>query len=100
MEKNDIPFTLVNFPICFWVSPKFSSLTHVLHYEHIFQTRGVSSMSQWKRFSDLDITKQLAKDNTAFNFIAYHIWAKANFFFDTHKNKLQQMLEYSIKIIQ
>ena len=71
---------LWTFPICFWIPPPFSSLTQVLHYEHIFQTRGVSSMSQLKRFSDLDITKQLAKDNTAFNFIAYPNWAKAIIF--------------------
>ena len=45
--------------------------------------------SQLKRFSNLDITKNLVKE---FHCL-FHLKESIGFFFETHKNKLKQMVE-------
>ena len=58
--------------------------------------------SQFDRFYNLNIAKKkLAKTNTVFNFIVSFTQVKTFFFFfETHKSKLQQTVENSIKINQ
>ena len=60
--------------------------------------------SQFKKFSDLDITKQLAKQNTSFNFVVYFIqvethkeqaknkWLKIQLWFNTWTFSLRLLL--------
>ena len=46
--------------------------------------------SQFKKFSNLDVTKTSAKQNTFFNFLLYFIQLKTlGFISETHKNKLE-----------
>ena len=45
--------------------------------------------SQFKKFSDLNITKQLAKQNAFFNLLFYFIQVATLVFSPKHKNKLK-----------
>lgn len=61
----------------------------------------VCCLSPLKGFSYLNITKKLAKENTAFNFCCLiHSGENTCFFFKTHKPKLQKIAENPIKLIQ
>ena len=57
-------------------------------------------MSQFKKSSNVNITKKLAKENTVFIYtdIVYFIQAKVFFLFETQKKMLQRMVEYLINI--
>lgn len=57
-------------------------------------------MSQFKKSSNVNITKKLAKENTVFIYtdIVYFIQAKVFFFFWDTEKMLQRMVEYLINI--
>ena len=51
-------------------------------------------MSQFKRFSNLDITKKLAKEKTVLNFIVYFAQVGSIcFFFETQGSRLKIQLK-------
>ena len=60
---------------------KTSYITHTSYDKNVFQVC-VYGTSQWKKFPNLNITKELSKQNAIFNF------------------KLEKMVENSIKMIQ
>ena len=57
----------------------------------MFFRRAVYRTSLLKRFSDINITKKLAKENVVFKLTVYCVQVKTlAFLFETNKSKLQQ----------
>ena len=70
-------------------------LTYVLHIKIYF--RYVVYFAHFKRFSNLNITKKIAKENAVFKLIVYCVQVKALVFSLKHKTSCNKWLKIQLK---